>query len=109
MAFMSNLSSDMVSEGAFFPQPDPHVPAKEVSEHAREHVMAPTRIFSYLVMIEPKLGFGFLEALFYGPPDTAQPDEGLQPSADWRIAEIEGIGWGFFNRSLYDQPNRSTG
>ena len=74
---MSSLSSDIVSEGAFFPQSDPHVPEKEVSQYAREHVMAPPGIFSHLVMIQAKLGFGFLEALFYGPSDAAQPDEGL--------------------------------
>ena len=106
---MSSLSSDIVSEGAFFPQPDPHVPEKEVSQHAREHVMTPPGIFSHLVMIQPQFGLGFLEALFYCPSDAAQPDEGLQASADRGIADVEGIGCGFFDSPLDDQPDRFSG
>ena len=88
---MSSLSSDIVSEGAFFPQPDPHVPQKEVSQHAREHVMTPPWIFPHLVMIHSQLGFGFLETLFYGPADAAQPDKGFQAGAGRRITDVERI------------------
>jgi hypothetical protein len=102
---MSNLSSDIVSEGAFFPQSDPHVPEKEVSQHAREHVMAPPRIFSHLVMIPAQLCFGFLEALFNGPPDAAQPNKGFQAGAHRCIAEIERIRAASRNSPLDDQPD----
>ena len=106
---MRSLSSDIVSEGAFFPQPDPHVPQKEVSHDAREHVMTPPWIFPHLVMIHSKLGFGFLEALFYRPPDAAQPDKGFQAGAGGRITDIEGIGRGVSNGPFDDQPDGFSG
>ena len=45
---MISLNSDIVSDGAFFPQPDPRVPEKEMSQDTREHVMAPSGVFSGL-------------------------------------------------------------
>src|SRR4030042_6886604 len=77
-ALMSNLSCDSVIAGAFFPQPDSHVPEEEVSQHAGDHMVAPPRIFSYLVMVHPQVGFGLLEALFDSPANPREPDKGLQ-------------------------------
>ena len=37
--------------------------------------------FADLVVVHAELGFGFLEALFYGPTDAAEPDKGLQTRA----------------------------
>ena len=67
--------------GAFFPQPDPPVPQEEVSEHTREHVVIPSRIFPHLIVIHPKLALRFLKALLDGPPDATQPDKGLEARA----------------------------
>lgn len=106
---MSTLSSEIVSDGAFFPQFDPHVPEKEMSQHAREHVMAPPGVFSYLIVIQAKLGLCLLEALLYSPADAAQPNEGLQSGADRRIADEERIGPICSSRSPDDQPNRLAG
>ena len=74
--------------GAFFPQPDPQVPQEEVSEHAREHVVIPARIFPHLIVIHPELTLGFLKALLDGPPDTTQPDKGLEAGAHRGVADI---------------------
>ena len=53
--------------------------------------MTPPRIFPHLVMVHSKFGFGLLEALFYGPPDAAQPDKGFQAGAGGGITDEEGI------------------
>lgn len=71
--------------------------------------MAPPWIFSHLVMIQPKLGFGFLEALFYCPPDATQPDEGFQSSADKGIADVERVRCIFFDSPLDDEPDGLCG
>jgi hypothetical protein len=42
-------------------------------------------------MVHSKFGFGLLKALFYGPPDAAQPDKGFQAGAGGRITDEEGI------------------
>ena len=49
-ALMSNLSCDSAIAGAFFPQPDSHVPEEEVGQHASNHMVTPPRIFSHLVV-----------------------------------------------------------
>jgi hypothetical protein len=84
----SVLSCDSVMAGAFFPQPDPQVPQEKVSEHAREHVVIPSRIFPHLIVIHPELTFCFLKALLDGPPDAAQPDKDLEPRAHRGIADV---------------------
>src|ERR687891_713760 len=43
------LSCDTVSAGAFFPQAYVHVPEKEMGQHAREHVVMPSWVFSDFV------------------------------------------------------------
>ena len=73
--------------GTFFPQPDPEVPQEKVSEHAREHVVIPSRIFPHLIVIHPELTLGFLEALLDGPPDPAQPDKDLEARAHRGVAD----------------------
>jgi len=91
--------------GAFFPQPDPQVPQEEVSEHAREHVVIPSRIFPHLIVIHPKLTLGFLKALLDGPPDTTQPDKGLEARTRRRIADIVGVLGLVAERSFDHQPD----
>ena len=66
---MSSLSCDSVIAGAFFPQPDSHVPEEKMSQHAGDHMVTPPRIFSHLVVIHPQICLGLLEALFDGPTD----------------------------------------
>jgi len=90
-ALMSNLSCDSVIAGAFFPQPESRVPEEEVTQHAGDHMVAPPRIFSYLVMVHPQVGFGFLETLLHGPADPGEPDKGLQPGGSTGVRDEVGV------------------
>ena len=74
---MSKLSCDSVIAGAFFPQPDPHMPEEEVSQHAGNHMMAPPRKFSDLIMVHPQISFCLSETLFDGPSYSGKPDKAL--------------------------------
>jgi hypothetical protein len=56
-------------------------------------------------MVHSKFGFGLLEALFYGPPDAAQPDKGFQAGAGGCITDEEGIRRGVSNGSSDYQPD----
>jgi len=77
-ALMSNLSCDSVTAGAFFPQSDSHVPEEKMSQHTCQHMMAPPRKFSHLVMIHSKIRFGFFKALLYSPANPCKPYKNLQ-------------------------------
>ena len=84
---MRVLSCDTVIDGAFFSQPDFQVPKEEVSQHTGQNMVIPSGVFPNLVMIHPQFRFGFLEALLYGPAETAEPDECGQPCANGGIAD----------------------
>ena len=64
---MTILSCDSVMAGDFFSQPDLQVPEKEMGQHAREHVMVPSRKFAHLVVVHSQLCLAFFEALLNGP------------------------------------------
>ena len=76
-ALMRSLSCDSVMAGAFFPQPDSHVPEEKMSQHAGQHMVAPPGKLPYLVVIHSQVRFGFLEALLDGPAHSRKPDKGL--------------------------------
>jgi hypothetical protein len=69
------LSCDTVSAGAFFPQADFHVPEKEMGQHAGEHVVLLSWVFSDFVVVHAQFHLGFLEALFNSPASATSPDQ----------------------------------
>ena len=99
-----SLSCDSVMDGAFFPQPDFQVPEEKVCQHAREYVVMPAFVFAELIMIHAKLGFGFLEALFDRPAQSAEPYKSFEPDAGRRIADVVAVLRIFANRSTDQQP-----
>jgi hypothetical protein len=72
---MSNLSCDSVIAGAFFPQPDSHVPEEKMSQHASQHMMPPSGKLPHLVMIHAQVRFGLFKTLLDGPSYTRKPDK----------------------------------
>jgi hypothetical protein len=48
-----------VKAGAFFPQPDVHVPQKEMGSHTHQHMMMPAGIFAHFIVIHAQFGFRF--------------------------------------------------
>jgi hypothetical protein len=54
---------------------------KKRTGDAGERLRTPSRIFPHLAPTHSTLGFGFLQALFYGPPDDTQPDKSFQAGA----------------------------
>ena len=78
-ALIGSLSCDSVTAGAFFPQPDSHMPEEKVGGHASDHMVTPPRILPYLVVDHSQIGLGVLEALFNSPADAREPDKGFQP------------------------------
>jgi hypothetical protein len=89
--FNSSLSCEGVMAGAFFPQPDFQVPEEIMSEHTGQYMMMPTWKFSHLVLIHPQLCFCFFKALFNGPPESAQPNQGRQFNAGRSVGKKIGI------------------
>ena len=104
-ALMSNLSCDSVIAGAFFPQSDSHVPEEKMRQHAGDHMVAPPRIFSHLIMVHSQVGFGFLEALLDGPTHTREPNKSFEPGGSARVRDEVGVS-GFLSKSPADnQPD----
>ena len=62
-----------------------------MSQHAGEHVMIPSRILPYLIVIHTKFGFCFLKALLDGPAHTAEPYEEPQSRAQQSVTDVVGI------------------
>src|SRR3990172_2632031 len=104
-ALMSSLSCDSVIAGAFFPQPDSHVPEEKMSQHACQHMMAPPWKLSHLVMIHPQVRFGLLKALLDGPANPCKPDKNLQPSGSAGVRDEVGVRGTFPQGSAHDQPD----
>src|SRR5262245_33757897 len=65
------LSCDTVSAGAFFPQADFYVPEKAMGQHAGEHVVMPSWVFSDFIVVHAQFRLGFLKALFNRPAYAA--------------------------------------
>jgi len=95
--------------GAFFPQFDAEVPEEEVTQHASEHVMIPSRIFPDLIVIHAQFGFCLLEALLDSPAHAAEPYEELQSCAHRCVADIVGILPVGAESSFDNEPNRLVG
>src|SRR5262245_21970659 len=53
----------------------------------------PAGIFAHCIVRHPEFGFPFVNPLFPGPPDTAEPDQRAARDTGWRIAERIGRGW----------------
>jgi len=90
-ALMISLSCDSVIAGAFFPQPDPHVPQEEMGQHAGDHMVAPPRIFSHLIMVHSQIRLGLFKALFDGPAHPGEPDKGLKSGGSAGIRNEVGV------------------
>ena len=108
-ALISNLSCDSVMAGAFFPQPDSHMPEEKVSQHAGQHMVAPAGKLSHLVVIHPQVRFGFLEALLDGPAHPGKPDKGFKSDGSACVRDEVGIRGAFPKAPAYDQPDSSVG
>ena len=108
-ALMSSLSCDSVTAGAFFPQPDSHVPEEEVSQHTGQHMMSPPGKLPHLVMIHSQIRFGFLKALLDSPADPCEPDESFQARGSAGVRDEVGISSPLPKTSANDQPNRPVG
>jgi len=52
-----------------------------MGQHARYHVVLPSRKLSHLVVVHAQLGFGLLKTLFDCPTQAAEPYECFQPRA----------------------------
>ena len=107
-ALMSSLSCDSVIAGAFFPQPDSHVPKEEVSQHACQHMMPPPRKLPHLVMIHPQIRFGLFKTLLDGPAHTRKPDKGFQAGGSVCVGDEIGISGVLPKRPANDQPDRQV-
>jgi len=94
-ALMSSLSCDSVIAGAFFPQPDSHVPEEKMSRHACQHMVPPPGKLPHLVVIHPQIRFGFLKTLLDGPANLREPDEGLQAGGSAGVRDEVGISGAF--------------
>ena len=70
-----------------------------------QHVVMPPPEFSDLIVIQAKLGFSFLETLFDGPSQAAEPYEEIEPGADWRIAHMKFVNRVFSKASAYKHPD----
>jgi hypothetical protein len=46
-----------------------------MGQHAGEHVVVPSQVFSDVVVVQAQFGLGFLEALFNRPAQATSPDE----------------------------------
>ena len=108
-ALMSSLSCDSVIAGAFFPQPDSHVPEEEMSQHASQHMVSPPRKLPHLVVIHPQIRFGLLKTLLNGPANPREPDEVLQVGGSVCVRDEIGISGASPKSSANDQPNRPIG
>jgi hypothetical protein len=75
-------------DGAFFPQSDIQVPEEEVSQHAGQHVVVPSRKLPHLIMIHTELGFSFFKTLLDGPTNTAEPHEEFESLTDWGVTDV---------------------
>jgi len=108
-ALMSNLSCDSVMAGAFFPQPDSHVPEKKMSQHACQHMVSPSWKLPHLVVIHPQVRFGFLKTLLDGPANSGKPDKVLQMSGSACIRDEVGISGALSKSPANDQPDCPVG
>src|SRR5664280_1461165 len=104
-ARMSSLSCDSVIAGAFFPQSDSHVPEKEVSQHTSNHMVTPSRILSYFVVVHSQIRFGLLKALLNGPTNPREPDKGLQSCRSACVRDEVGVYRFLSNGATDNQPN----
>ena len=108
-ALMSSLSCDSVIAGAFFPQPDSHVPEEKMSQHACQHMVSPPGKLPHLVVIHPQIRFGLLKALLDGPANPREPDEVLQAGGSGCVRDEVGISGALPEAPANDQPNRPVG
>jgi hypothetical protein len=108
-ALMSSLSCDSVIAGAFFPQPDSHVPEEKMSRHACQHMVSPAGKLPHLVVIHPQIRFGLLKALLDGPAKPREPNEGFQAGGSVCVRDEIGISGAFSKSPANNQPNRPVG
>jgi hypothetical protein len=64
------------------------MPEEKGGRHAGEHVVVPTRIFPYFIVVHAGLRFSLLKALFDGPTHTAEPYEELQSGAQRSVNDV---------------------
>ena len=108
-ALMSSISCDSVIAGAFFPQPDSHVPEEKMSQHAGQHMVSPPGKLPHLVMVHPQIRFGLLKALLDSPPNPRKPNEGFQAGGSASIRDEVGISSALPKCPANNQPNRPVG
>ena len=80
-----------------------------MGKHASQDMMVPSGKLSHLVLVHPQFCFGFFKALFYGPPQPAQPNKFFQPGADRCIRDEVGILRIFPQGPSREEPNGLQG
>ena len=63
-----------------------------MGQQREHHVVLPAGIFPHFIVRHPECRFPFLKTLFYGPPDTAEPDQRAERDAGGRMADRIGLG-----------------
>jgi hypothetical protein len=101
-------SCDTVSAGAFFPQAPRQVPQKDMRQHRRPPMGRPARVCADGIVIHTACSFACFEALFHGPPQTTEPDQGAPGGA--RRGLTDGIGRRRLGAScpLEHEPDRAV-
>ena len=70
-----------------------------------QYMVVPARIFPHCIVVHAQLRFGFLNALFNGPPDPTEPDKGAPGRARWSMTDIVRVHWGGPHRPLDHEPD----
>ena len=78
-------------------------------QHREHHMVLPAGIFAHFIVVHPQLGLAFFEALFHGPAQPTEPDQGAQGRARWGMTDIVRLCWLTSQWPLAHQPDGAIG